>query len=109
MLYLAVVQRADDLDEWALVGALGELQRHAMAHKLSPEEARGATVSFSSMSRWKVRRHVPVLPPWTSLIVAHTAPSRDGTAVLGATYDHRVLTGADVAGALETLSQPPKD
>ena len=67
----------------------------------------GATVSFSSMARWNVSRHIPVLPPQTSLIVAHAAPKGSGRAVLGASYDHRLLTGFDVAQVLQALSQPP--
>ena len=85
----------------------GEVQRHAMAHKLPPSEASGATLSFSSMARWNVSRHIPILPPQTSLIVAHAAPKSAGRAVLGATYDHRLLTGFDVAQVLQALSRPP--
>ncbi len=100
-LYLTVVEDAGSLDELSFVHRLAELQRHAMAHKLSPAEVQGATVSFSSMARWEVTRHVPVLPPYTALIVAH-APG-----VLGATYDHRVLSGFDVVNALKQMATPP--
>ena len=87
--------------------ALGEVQRHAMAHKLVRDEASGATLSFSSMARWNVSRHIPILPPQTSLIVAHAAPKSTGSAVLGASYDHRLLSGFDVAQVLQALSRPP--
>jgi len=66
----------------------------------------GATVAFSSMARWQVARHVPILPPHVSLIVAHTV-SKDNRAVLGATYDHRVLSGGDAVAILNRLAQPP--
>jgi hypothetical protein len=65
----------------------------------------GATISFSSMARWHVTRHVPVLPPYTSLIVAHAA-AVNGRGTLGATYDHRVLTGFDALSAIRALSVP---
>ena len=109
-LYLCVVDLADTLDEAAFVARLGELQRRAMAHKLAPVEMRGTTVAFTSMARWgSVRRHVPVLPPYTALMVAHTAPPEDGRpAVLGASYDHRMLTGFDVVRLLQKLANPPK-
>jgi pyruvate dehydrogenase E2 component (dihydrolipoamide acetyltransferase) len=109
-LYLCVVDLADTLDEAAFAARLGELQRRAMAHKLAPVEMRGATVAFTSMARWgAVRRHVPVLPPHTALMVAHTAAPSDGRpAVLGATYDHRMLTGFDVVRLLQKLANPPK-
>ena len=106
MLYLTVVRDTQDMDVAHFIGALGEVQRHAMAHKLPPQEASGATLSFSSMARWNVSRHIPILPPQTSLIIAHAAPKNTGKAVLGATYDHRVLTGFDVTQVLLALSRP---
>jgi pyruvate/2-oxoglutarate dehydrogenase complex dihydrolipoamide acyltransferase (E2) component len=105
-LYLTVVQKADTLDIAGFIDALGMALRHAMARKLKPSESQGATVSFSSMARWNVSRHAPVLPPYTSLIVAHAAPQGSTKALLGATYDHRLLTGFDVASLLQKLSQP---
>lgn len=107
MLYLTVVRDTQEMDAAQFINALGEVQRHAMAHKLPPLEASGATLSFSSMARWNVSRHIPILPPQTALIIAHAAPKNAGNAVLGASYDHRVLTGFDVAQVLQALSRPP--
>jgi pyruvate/2-oxoglutarate dehydrogenase complex dihydrolipoamide acyltransferase (E2) component len=107
-LYLTVVRDAGMLDAAGFIQALGEVQRHAMQKKLRPEESSGATVAFSSMARWNVSRHVPILPPYVSLMIAHAAPKGSGRAVLGASYDHRVLSGFDVARALQTLAQPPQ-
>lgn len=106
-LYLAVVQNAHEMDGGRFIDALGEVQRHAVAHKLRASESSGATVSFSSMARWEVSRHIPVLPPYTSLIIAHAAARATGSAVLGASYDHRLLTGFDAVGVLRALAQPP--
>ena len=104
-LYLAVARDAGSLGENGFVKAMGELQRRATAHKLGPQETQGATIGFSSMGRWKVSRHIPVLPPQTALIVAH-AVAADGKTVLGASYDHRVLNGFHVVTALRKLSAP---
>ncbi len=104
-LYLAVVPNAGAMSCREFVAALGEIQRSAIAHKLRSANLTGATVSFSSMARWNVRRHVPVLPPHTSLIVAHAATS-NGAGTLGATYDHRVLTGFDALAAVRDVSSP---
>jgi pyruvate/2-oxoglutarate dehydrogenase complex dihydrolipoamide acyltransferase (E2) component len=93
------------MDRLPFVRAFQDLQRKAMAHHLAPEESQGATLGFTSMERWQVTRHVPVLPPHVSLMVAHTT-SRDGQSVLGATYDHRILSGADVIAALRHLFAP---
>ncbi len=108
-LYLTVVQQADAMDDRQFIDALGEVQRHAMAKKLRPEESKDATLGFSSMARWNVSRHVPVLAPYTALMVAHSAPQKGGqSAVLGASYDHRILSGHDVANVLQALTQPPE-
>lgn len=107
VLYLAVVRDAASRGALGFVNALVDLQRRAAAHKLVPSEIQGTTIGFSSMARWKVSRHVPILSPHTAMMVAH-AVGQDGAAVLGATYDHRVLNGSDVAGVLRKLSKPPK-
>jgi pyruvate/2-oxoglutarate dehydrogenase complex dihydrolipoamide acyltransferase (E2) component len=106
-LYLTVVRDAQEMDPKTFIEAMGALQRAAMAHKLRATETSGATLAFSSMARWKVSRHIPVLPPWTSLMVAHAAPRDTGKAVLGASYDHRLLSGFDVIQVLQALSKPP--
>ena len=40
-------------------------------------------------------------------MIAHSAPA-GGAASLGATYDHRVLGGAEVVGVLRALGSPPE-
>jgi len=107
-LYLIVVREAQDMDVSGFIEAMGQRQRNAMLHKLRASELTGATLSFSSMARWNVSRHVPILPPQTGLIVAHAAPRNTGRAVLGASYDHRLLTGHDVIQVLQALAQPPQ-
>ena len=104
-LYLGVIGDAASLGETEFVNAMGDMQRRAMAHKLGPRESQGATVGFSSMARWKINRHIPLLAPNTALMVAH-AFSSDRRAVLGASYDHRVLNGFHVAAALRKLTKP---
>jgi pyruvate/2-oxoglutarate dehydrogenase complex dihydrolipoamide acyltransferase (E2) component len=104
-LFLVVVKGAGEMDEKTFVRELGELQMSAMRHSLTPDQTSDATVSLSSMARWNVTRHIPILPPQTAFIVAHTAP-QNGVACLGATYDHRLLTGYDVVRVLEALATP---
>ena len=91
LLVIVVIERADEMDERAFFNRLNELQRAAMKRTLKPSECAGNTITFTSMARWKVSRHMPVLAPQTSLIVAHSAPV-NGMATIGATYDHRVLS-----------------
>ncbi len=106
-LYLAVVREAQELDEFGFVNSLGDVLRRAAGHNLRESEASGATIGFSSMERWKVKRHIPILSPHTALMVAHAA-GQDGRGVLGASYDHRVLNGGQVVAALKKLSLPKK-
>jgi pyruvate/2-oxoglutarate dehydrogenase complex dihydrolipoamide acyltransferase (E2) component len=107
-LFVVVAREVETLSAADGVRRLVELQRSAMRNALRPDEAGGATIGFSSMARWNVTRHVPLLLPHTSLMVAHSAPA-GAVACLGATYDHRVLTGADAVRVLQTLSHPPGD
>ena len=105
-LYLVVVENAQDMSCREFIDRLGTLQRTALTHRLRAPETSGATVSFSSMARWNTKRHIPVLPPQTALIVAHASASPDGRGILGATYDHRVLTGFEAVSGLEGISRP---
>jgi pyruvate dehydrogenase E2 component (dihydrolipoamide acetyltransferase) len=107
-LYLVVLRDTASRSGEDFVRELGELQRAAMKHSLAPEQSSGATIGFTSMARWKVSRHIPVLAPQTALMVAHSAPA-NGTACLGASYDHRLLTGFDVVQVLQKLSLPPSE
>lgn len=105
-LYVVVVREAEGMAMLAFVQKLGNLQRSAMRGALRPEEVAGATIGFSSMARFAVTRHVPVLLPHSALMVAHAAPA-GGVASLGATYDHRLLHGADAVRAIAALALPP--
>jgi len=105
VLYLTVLRGAEALSPLEFCQAMLDLQKRATVHTLGPTETSGATIGFSSMARWKVARHIPVLAPSTSFMVAHTAIGSD-RAVLGATYDHRVLNGFHVVSALRKLSTP---
>lgn len=107
VLYLCVVEAAETLEPAEFINRLTQLQRRAMGHKLAPAEMRGATVGFTSMARWSVQRHQPVLAPNTGAMIAHAAPAPGGErAVLGITYDHRLLSGFDAVRLLKELVRP---
>jgi pyruvate/2-oxoglutarate dehydrogenase complex dihydrolipoamide acyltransferase (E2) component len=108
-LYLVVIHRAETLTAREFCDRATTLQRDAIGGVLRPEDAAGATLGFSSMARWQVRRHIPLLPSHTSLMLAHSAADRHGRSVLGATYDHRALSGGEVAEFLEQLACAPND
>lgn len=107
VLYLCVVEAAETLSADQFAARLLDLQRRAMAHKLAPANLRGATIGFTSMARWGVQRHQPIMAPHTCAMVAHTAPAPGGErSVLGITYDHRLLSGLAAVQLLKKLSQP---
>lgn len=110
MLYLCVVEAAETMTAAQFVARLSDLQRRAMGHKLTPAEMRGATIGFTSMARWGVQRHQPILPPHTGAMIAHAAPAPGGErAVLGIAYDHRLLSGFAAVRLLKKLVQPGND
>ena len=89
------------------IDALGEVQRHAMAHKLRPGRiVRGDAGVFQHGAVERKPAH-PHPAPNTGLIVAHAKPRASGQTVLGASYDHRLLSGFDAAQVLQALAQPP--
>ena len=104
-LYMAIVPEAETLSETDFVARLGEVQRAAMKNALDPAHSSGATIAMSSMARWAVTRHIPVLAPHTALMIAHTA-QQASSATLGASYDHRALSGWDVVRVLQDLARP---
>jgi pyruvate dehydrogenase E2 component (dihydrolipoamide acetyltransferase) len=107
VLYFCVVEAADAMEPAQFVARLFDLQRRAMGHKLTPAEMSGATIGFTSMARWGVQRHQPVLAPNTAVMIAHAAAAPGGErAVLGITYDHRLLSGFDAVRLLKKLVQP---
>ncbi|MGE4055594.1 MAG: 2-oxo acid dehydrogenase subunit E2 [Vicinamibacterales bacterium] len=106
VLYLTVLRGASRLGRREFLDQLVGLERRAMKNQLRQDEVSGATIAFSSMARWSVARHVPVLPPNTSIVIAHASSQGSGRIRLGATYDHRVLTGADAVQVLNSLSRP---
>lgn len=105
-LVLVVVRDSQAMNELEFLKSLSKLQRQALANRLTPEQSSGATIAFSSLSNAGVVRHIPVLPPDTGLIVAHSAPPGNGDGIIGATYDHRLLDGHTVARALAGLTTP---
>ncbi|WP_419914391.1 2-oxo acid dehydrogenase subunit E2 [Hoeflea sp.] len=107
-LFLPVIHDADGMNAREFVDAFAVLHRAAMRGKLQPADMKGATVAISSMARWPVLRHMPILPPYVSLMVAHSA-AQDDRSILGATYDHRVLDGAAAYQAISNLTAPDEN
>jgi pyruvate/2-oxoglutarate dehydrogenase complex dihydrolipoamide acyltransferase (E2) component len=104
-LVMVSIANAGELDAFEFVAALSRLQRRAFAARLRPEESSGATIAFTSLAKAGAIRHIPVLPPKCSVIVAHSA-SNHSDPHLGITYDHRVLDGETAAEFLTFVANP---
>ena len=105
-LVIAVLRQAERLSQIEFVKALQNLQKRAVAGRLAPAETSGATLTLTSLAIANASRHIPILPPHTSLIIAHSAKPEQGPGVIGATYDHRLHDGYSVAKLLSSLSRP---
>lgn len=111
-LRLPVICKAQKLDALTFVRQLSELQRGAIKGGSLPKESEDATLIFTSMSRWNVSRHIPILGHYNSLIVGYSLPRtgpQAGQGIFGATYDHQLLNGGEVAELLSRLVSPPKE
>ncbi|MBF0244028.1 MAG: 2-oxo acid dehydrogenase subunit E2 [Planctomycetes bacterium] len=101
-LFVATLKDADRMERGDFLAEYCAVQQRA-------KERRGcgvkATVGFTSLAACGVSRHVPVLLPDTSLILAHSAPLGTGATVIGASYDHRVHTGLQVAELLRRFRE----
>ena len=105
-LVMAVLRNAERLNRIEFVQAL-QWQKRAIGGKLTPEQTAGMISVYRALPRANVTRHIPVLPPHTCLIVAHSAKPPSGAGVIGATYDHRLLDGETVARGAGQALQPP--
>ena len=108
-LFFPVLHNVGEYDQTSFIAAFVDLQRRTLKRTLVKQELSGATIGFSSLSSFGVTRHQPILPPHTSLMLAHSATlpfSTPETAytILGATYDHKVHSGSKVAKMLQNLS-----
>ncbi|MBF0626315.1 MAG: 2-oxo acid dehydrogenase subunit E2 [Magnetococcales bacterium] len=108
-LHLVVVPEAETLDPLGFVQRLAHLQRQAFRKGRGLPAVVAPTIGFSSLSSWAISRHMPILPPHGAVMIGHAQPPRGpdrGVGTLGASYDHRLLAGHQVAELLEFLSQP---
>jgi len=108
-LFLAVLKDIEHYDQISFVEAFFALQQRAMKRQLTAEESTGCTLGITSLSSFGVTKHQPILPPHTSVMLAHSAnlPFYDEDAVytlLGVTYDHKVHSGVKIAKMLKALA-----
>jgi len=112
-LYIVTLKNADKLKPHEFIDSIFSLQRRALKKKLENEDLSGATVGITSLSSFGVHRHQPILPPFTSIMLALSEPfpqmGEKVYSAFGITYDHRLHTGVKMAGILNRLSKDLQD
>lgn len=108
-LLFPVIRRAEGYSQKDFANGMFAVQRRAAKGRLEAEEVGGATFGVTSLAAYGVTRHIPVLFPGTSLMLAVSASSPlspPGTAftTLGAAYDHRIHNGVRIAKLLRGLA-----
>jgi pyruvate/2-oxoglutarate dehydrogenase complex dihydrolipoamide acyltransferase (E2) component len=109
-IYMPVLHKADALCQINFVEAIINLQRKSIKNKLTPAELKGMTIGITSLAAFNITKHQPILPPYTSIMLAHSnslpfdAHGHEYS-ILGVTYDHRIHNGASVSNLLQNISQ----
>ena len=108
-IYMPVLHKADALDQINFVEAIIDLQRKSIKNKLTPAELKGMTIGITSLAAFNITKHQPILPPYTSVMLAHSNSlpfdAQDHEySILGVTYDHRIHNGVSVSDLLLNIS-----
>jgi pyruvate dehydrogenase E2 component (dihydrolipoamide acetyltransferase) len=114
-LIVPVIRRAHELGLQEIAGARNELIRRAREGSLGLDALSGGVITLSNLGAFGVDHFTAMVNPGESAIVAvgrvseRVAPRGRGLAVvptlrLTATFDHRVVDGAEGAAALSTLT-----
>ncbi len=67
------------------------------------------TIGITSLAAFNITKHQPILPPYTSVILAHSSSLPFDVhgheySVLDVTYDHRIHNGVSVSDLLLNIS-----
>jgi len=108
-LFMPVVQEASKMSLVEFVQASSTIKRQVFREKRDSSLFEHPTAGFTSLASQNILRHIPILLPNTSIMLAHSSElMRDNDepfTIVGATYDHQLLSGGDVAQMLEQHRQ----
>lgn len=109
-LYIAVLRNSEKMNREFFIEQFFSIQRKAMKKDLSISELSGYTIGITSLAAFGVTKHIPILPPHTSIMVAHSAKLPNflndaDWSNIGVTYDHRIHTGTRIAALLKGLNR----
>jgi len=108
-LMISNICHADNLTIEEFLNAFFDVQKRGVQRKLTTKELTGSTIGITSLATIGITKHVPILPPYTIIILAHSAPLIKNTecekTILGVTYDHRVHSGLKIGRLLRFLDK----
>lgn len=109
-LMIVVLPKADKYNEEDFINNLFSLQKRAATKRLKFNETQKPTVGITSLAAHGVSRHIPILIPNTSIMLAlsDTLPTEkhnNKSSVFGVTYDHRIQTGVQISKMLKHINK----
>ena len=109
-LLISVFSGADSYNEIDFIENLFSLQKRTVNGDLKPNEMQKPTIGITSLSSYGVSRHIPILLPNTSIMIALSDKLPFGNknsiyCVFGVTYDHRLHTGVQISKLLNSFQR----
>ena len=85
------------------------VQKRTVSGNLKPNEMQKPTIGITSLAAYGVSRHIPILFPETSIIIAlsevmHSGKTSNEYSVFGVTYDHRLHSGVQISKMLKSMN-----
>jgi len=108
-LIISVLPNADKYDEDDFIEKLFSLQKRTVTGDLKPNEMQKPTIGITSLAAYGVSRHIPILIPETSIIIAlsdimFSDRKINEHSVFGVTYDHRLHSGVQISKMLKAMN-----
>ncbi len=103
-----VIRNADSLDVVAFSGAIRKLQMKSLRGRLEPEDLSGGNCTVTSLIGSGVHQVIPIIYPGQSIIFGIADAWRigeNGYYTLTASFDHRVLNGAEAGEILGSVAE----
>ncbi|TDE24020.1 pyruvate dehydrogenase [Nonomuraea mesophila] len=107
-LYVPVIRDADTKSVGEIAGELAAYRKLAQRGGFKEEQLAGGTIVVTLHHDADVVMAVPIVFPGQACAVALTSPQREGertVAVVGLSYDHRLINGRDAVLFLQALKE----
>jgi len=105
-LFLPVLHNASDLNLKDFINEVYYMQKMLYKRELNNDQLHGASICISSLAAFNISKHVPIIAPNTSFMLAlsdflpFTSANSDKFSVVGCSYDHRIHNGVQISKVL---------